>query len=115
MEFYLYKAKAIRIVDGDTFEALIDVGFNIHWKGMVRLYGIDAPEIRSKTVEEKGRAIKATARLRQLIVDRGLILKSFEWGKYGRCIAKIWVDEPILHNSINDILVEEGHAIYKEY
>ena len=65
---YEYKIKSIdRVVDGDTVDVIIDLGFDILHKTRVRLYGIDAPESRTRDLEEKKRGLKATQRLTELL------------------------------------------------
>jgi len=113
MGLYLYKAKVIRIIDGDTFDSMIDLGFKIFLKQRVRLWGIDSPETRTRDIKEKESGLKAKERLQEMIEEKEINLKSVEWGKYGRCLAVIWVDG--FGDSVNDVLVKEGHAVYKEY
>ena len=64
---YTYKAKIIRVIDGDTVDALIDIGFHVHVKKRIRLYGINAPESRTRDKEEKVRGLAAKARLKEIL------------------------------------------------
>ena len=66
---YQYKAKLIRVVDGDTVDAMIDCGFSTFKKERIRLYGIDTPECRTRDKEEKARGLAAKARLEELIAE----------------------------------------------
>ena len=66
---YQYKAKLIRVVDGDTVDALIDCGFSTFRKERIRLYGINAPESRTRDKKEKKRGLAAKARLKELIKE----------------------------------------------
>ena len=59
---YTYKAKVTRVVDGDTVDALIDLGFDTHVKKRIRLYGMDAWESRTRNKEEKVKGLAAKAR-----------------------------------------------------
>ena len=105
---YEYKAKLIRVIDGDTIDAMIDLGFNTWTKKRVRLYGIDAPESRTKDLEEKRHGKAATKRLAELLAsaDGELIIYSHGIGKYGRCLGTLFIGEC----NINQQLLLEGHA-----
>ena len=67
-----YKAKLIRVVDGDTLDAEIDLGFNVFIKERVRLYGIDTWESRTRDLEEKKKGLAAKARLKELIYEKNI-------------------------------------------
>ena len=119
---YEYKIKSIdRVVDGDTVDVIIDLGFDILHKTRVRLYGIDAPESRTRDLEEKKRGLKATQRLTELLGAKysrsgdteALILKTKEKGKFGRYLGVFYrrrKDDHVLFN-INEQLITEGHAV----
>ena len=130
---YEYKVKeVVKVVDGDTVDVVIDLGFDVLHKTRVRLYGINAPESRTKNLEEKARGLMAKERLVELIprhllgrLDEemydssrpsSLLLKTEEKGKYGRYLGifyKVYWDsdkEKYTKLDINDTLVEEGHA-----
>ena len=66
---YQYKAKLVRVVDGDTVDAMIDCGFSTFKKERIRLYGIDAPESRTRDKEEKKMRLAAKARLKEQIKE----------------------------------------------
>lgn len=120
---YTYKVKAIdRVVDGDTVDVTVDLGFDIHHHLRIRLYGIDTPEVRTKDLEEKARGFDAKDRVATLLAscfdeNHYLELKTAEKGKYGRYLGiftrvatKTSEDEDVRLN-INELLVEEGHAV----
>jgi micrococcal nuclease len=101
---YEYKFKFLRVVDGDTVDGVIDLGFNVSLKERVRLYGINASETRLqrsiKDVKErraeKERGLKAKARLKELLTEaekqpEGLYIETFldKKGKYGRILGDI--------------------------
>ena len=67
IEKYNYKAKLVRVVDGDTVDALIDVGFDIWFKKRIRFKGIDTWESRTRNLEEKALGLKAKARTKELL------------------------------------------------
>ena len=108
---YEYKAKLCRVIDGDTIEALIDLGFEIAIRKKIRLYGINAPERRRGLSDEELAAEKAKLRLEALLeASNGeFTLISHGHGKFGRCIGEIYVNK----QSINKTLLKEG--LVKEY
>ena len=107
---YTYKAKVTRVVDGDTVDALIDLGFDTHVKKRIRLYGMDAWESRTRDKEEKVKGLAAKARLIQILDENNneFILVSHGVGKFGRCLGELFITSD--SDSINNQLVSEGHA-----
>ncbi len=105
---YEYNATLIRIIDGDTVDAMIDLGFNVWIKKRIRLYGIDAPETRTKNLDEKAAGMKTKERLSQIMneCEGKFVLRSHGVGKYGRCLGTILIN----NNNINNLLVKEGLA-----
>ena len=91
---YEYSAQVLRVVDGDTVDVLIDCGFSTFKKERVRLYGIDAPESRTRDKEEKIRGLAAKERLDELITNTGgnVVIKTEldKKGKFGRILGVIW-------------------------
>ena len=65
---YTYRAKLIRVIDGDTIDAIIDLGFDVWVKKRIRLNGIDAPETRTKNLTEKEHGLKTKAFLEEIMV-----------------------------------------------
>jgi micrococcal nuclease len=110
---YQYKAKLIRVVDGDTVDALIDCGFSTFKKERIRLYGIDAPESRTRDKAEKKRGLAAKARLKELIKEgknEFIVETSIDKkGKYGRLLGELF-NLSGAGTSYNQTLVKEGHA-----
>lgn len=110
---YQYKAKLIRVVDGDTVDALIDCGFSTFKKERIRLYGIDAPESRTRDKAEKKRGLAAKARLKELIKEgknEFIVETSIDKkGKYGRLLGELF-NLSDADTSYNQTLVKEGHA-----
>ena len=109
---YEYRAKLIKIIDGDTIDVKIDLGFGISLKKRVRLFGINAPETRSKDLDEKKAGLASKRRLEAVLEasDGKFILKSKGVGKFGRCLGEILVDNV----NINQLLIKEGLAeVYK--
>ena len=104
---YTYKAKLDRVIDGDTVDANIDLGFDISVHKRIRLAGIDSPESRTRNLEEKQRGLASKERLINLLKDGEFTLESKEVGKYGRVLGILIVNEI----NINKTLVEEGYAV----
>ena len=88
---YEYQAELARVVDGDTLDCIIDIGFSVFVKKRVRLYGIDTWESRTRDLEEKKKGLAAKARLKELLKENGnyFTLISYELGKYGRVLGEI--------------------------
>ena len=115
---YQYKVKTVdKVVDGDTVDVTIDLGFSILHKIRVRLYGINTPESRTRDLEEKKRGLAAKDRLYELISsafldDNTLILETKEKGKFGRYLGRLIRkgDSEDIELDINEQLVTEGHA-----
>jgi micrococcal nuclease len=112
MELYWYKALISRIVDGDTVEADVDLGFRIRQKMMLRLYGIDAPELIAQN-PEPGR--KAKEFLAKLVEGKEIVIQTFKdkGDKYGRMLAELYV-VPVDKTdkvSVNRIMVDAGYAV----
>ena len=103
-----YNAICTRVVDGDTIDARVDLGFNVWIECRVRLQGIDAPETRTKNLEEKQAGLKTKAFLQAVMDECGhkFVLKSHGVGKYGRCLGTIYVHG----ENINERLLTEGYA-----
>lgn len=108
---YIYKIEVLRVIDGDTIDAEIDLGFDISIKKRIRLHGINAPEVRTRDKTEKAKGIKAKEYLEKIIESQNniLYLKSMDKGKYGRCIGVLF-EVDFDNYSINDDMIREGHA-----
>ena len=105
---YEYNAICTRVVDGDTIDARVDLGFSVWVECRVRLMGIDAPETRTKNLEEKQAGFKTKAFLQAVMddCDNKFVLKSHGVGKYGRCLGTIYIEG----ENINERLLAEGLA-----
>ena len=116
MEKYIYRAKLDRVVDGDTVDALLDVGFDIWFKKRIRFMGLDTWESRTRDLEEKKKGKLAKERTRQLLEEVSskpgyFRLKSHGLGKYGRVLGEIFImDKDGKQWSVNETLITEGHA-----
>ena len=120
MEKYIYRAKLDRVVDGDTVDALIDVGFDIWFKKRIRFKGVDTWESRTRNLEEKALGLKAKARTKELLEKVSsksgyFRIKSHGLGKYGRVLGEIYIeDKEGKQYNINKTLISEGHAYVYE-
>lgn len=106
---YYYKIELLKVVDGDTIDVRIDLGFNVWHKCRVRLMGINAPESRTRNLEEKARGLAAKDWLKNILesAQADLEMKSYGVGKYGRVLGEIYINDV----NINLMMVEEGHAV----
>ena len=120
MDKYIYRAKLDRVVDGDTVDALIDVGFDIWFKKRIRFMGLDTWESRTRDLEEKKLGKLAKERTRQLLEDVSsksgyFRVKSHGLGKYGRVLGEIFImDKDGKQWNVNETLIAEGHAYIYE-
>ena len=108
---YKYNAKVTRVVDGDTVDALVDLGFDTWKKVRIRMMGLNAPESRTKDLEEKKKGLAAKEYVKDLLEnsDEGkFLLKSHGVGKYGRVLGELFVKGHDI--SVNELLKENGHA-----
>lgn len=114
---YEYRCKVIKVIDGDTVDVDIDLGFDIMLRDeRVRIMGIDTPESRTRDKVEKKFGMASKARLKELIGGKsGPILKTQinkkgedMRGKFGRILGDFVTDDGRM---VTDILVEEGHAV----
>ena len=114
---YNYKISLLRVVDGDTIDAEIDLGFDVKIKKRIRFMGINTPESRTKDLEEKARGLAAKDRVKALLEGcKNIQLHSHGIGKFGRCLGEIMLDmvdgqEKLTLVSLNELLIKEGHAV----
>ena len=107
---YEYNCKIRRVVDGDTIDVDIDLGFDT-WKcgERIRLFGVDCPECRSRDKEEKAAGLAAKDFVKRLLHDGGTYtLTTKEKGKFGRYLGVIFISDK---TSINAALVTEHLAV----
>ncbi len=107
---YEYKARLGRVVDGDTVDLIVDLGFHISAHHRFRVAGIDTPEVRGP---EKIAGKAAKQWVIEYLTGKDLIVESKKTGKYGRWIGKIRVDGE--EQDLSAALVSAGHAIWKDY
>jgi len=107
---FQYYARVLEVIDGDTIDAEIDLGFDISHKIRIRLHGINTPETRTRNKEEKAKGLAAKARLKELIEGKIVFVETVKdvTEKYGRFLAIIHDKDNI---NINKLLISEGHAV----
>ena len=111
---YEYKCQEIKkVVDGDTVDIVLNLGFNVLHAVRVRLVGIDTPESRTRDLDEKARGKLATEFLKKWLSQehekKKIVIKTFKKskGKFGRALAEIWVNDV----NVNENLIECYHAV----
>lgn len=108
---YVYRCVVTNIVDGDTIDVLIDVGFGIHVTKRLRFLLIDTWEVRG---DEREKGLIAKQRLQELVDEAEKVyiqtIMDAE-GKYGRVLAWIWTEKQDVLFSVNEILLTEGHGV----
>lgn len=119
MNLYYYKAKVARIVDGDTVDFYVDLGFETLVKTRFRLKGIDAPEVRGPE-KEAGKAAAKWLQEKLLEHNNEVLLYTYDGkkGKYGRWLCDILIPSlatPELMVNLNEQMVAAGHAVFKDY
>lgn len=109
-EYYVKKVE--NVVDGDTIDVLIDLGFDILFASRVRLAGIDTPESRTKDLAEKALGLEAKEYLKKHFKDaKSVILKTEKMDsseKYGRILGWVYIDGNTI--SLNDMMINDGYA-----
>jgi len=109
---YQYKAIVERVVDGDTIDLDIDIGFSIHIRERVRLFGIDTPETRTKNLIEKLHGIEAKNYVKDAIEGKEIVIETIKEkkGKFGRYLAVIHYKRNRHTTNLNKELVDKKMA-----
>ena len=113
MDRFCYEAEVLKVVDGDTLDLMIDLGFNVHHKIRVRLYGLNTPESRTSDSEEKQKGLKAKSYTSDWIKESETIFIQTikdKTEKYGRILAKVYNSDK-LEKCLNDDLISSGNAV----
>ena len=109
-EYYVRKVE--NVVDGDTIDVLIDLGFDILFQSRVRLAGIDTPESRTKDLKEKALGLESKEYLKKALKDaKSVVIKTEKMDsseKYGRILGWLYLDGE--SNSVNHEMIEKGYA-----
>ena len=113
---YNYNAKVVDVYDGDTITVNIDLGLHTWVRGeKIRFSRINAPELRGI---ERPKGLIARDYLRSLILNKEIIIETIKdkKGKYGRYLGEIWLKvSETNYLNVNDDMVNNGFAVYKEY
>jgi micrococcal nuclease len=119
VERFWYGATVLKVIDGDTIELMVDLGFNIHHKMRVRLYGVNTPESRTKDLAEKEMGLKAKSFTQDWLTNHEWVFVNTipdKNDKYGRILAKIYSSDNIDDEKtacLNKDIIEAGYA--REY
>jgi micrococcal nuclease len=109
-EYYVRKVE--NVVDGDTIDVLIDLGFDILFQSRVRLAGIDTPESRTKDLKEKALGLESKEYLKKALKDaKSVVIKTEKMDsseKYGRILGWVYINEDTV--SLNDMMINDGYA-----
>jgi micrococcal nuclease len=109
-EYYVRKVE--NVVDGDTIDVLIDLGFDIMFKSRVRLAGIDTPESRTRDLAEKALGLESKEHLKKALKDaKSIIIKTEKMNsseKYGRILGWLYINGETV--SVNDMMINDGYA-----
>ena len=106
---YKYNAKLLNVVDGDTVDMDIDVGFNVKIKQRMRLKGINTPELHSQDLELRSKAIVAKEFVSAtLIVGTSYVINTYKEDKYGRLLVDIYIKDS---TTLNELLLTKGLAV----
>lgn len=105
-DLFNYKCELIRVIDGDTLDAFIDLGFNVKIKKRIRLMGVDTWESRTRNLEEKKKGLIAKQFTKDFLKEGKFTVRSHGVGKFGRLLGSIFIDKKCL----NTVLIKEGHG-----
>lgn len=111
---FTYNARITNIVDGDTVDAVIDLGFSIHVTHRLRLLGLDTPELHDRNPEVRSRAVAARAFLQEALLGKQVVLTTRKSDSFGRYLAEVWYSQPMLDGALksaNEELLQLGYAV----
>ena len=106
-------ARVHRIIDGDTIDVLVDLGLDVYVFVRLRLKGVNTPELRTGSPEERARGQQAKEFVERAVGDKDVVLKIFGKGKYGRTLALVFYDHPGAGGSpknLSEELIKAGLA-----
>jgi len=107
---YLRRAIVVRVVDGDTIDVDVDLGFKITTHQRLRLARIDAPEVRGKERPEGLKAKNFVESMLNMNGDGLIYIQTFKSGKYGRYIAEVWFRDAGKWHNLSDTMMDAGMA-----
>lgn len=106
---YLYNARVVKVVDGDTVDAAVDLGFYVTTTVRFRLYGIDTAEVNDKDPTQRVLAQQAKQFTTEKLLDKQVVMQTYKTDKYGRWLAEIYL--PTEEKSVNAQLLEANLAL----
>ena len=112
MDEYIRKAIVTKVVDGDTIDAIVDLGYHVKTETRFRFANVDAPEIYGKNATPEG--FPAKQFVEEQLLGKEVYIKSLKTGKYGRWIADIYIEKDGQYISFNQLLVDKGFAVIYE-
>ena len=124
LNLYYYRAHVTSVYDGDTFTAVVDLGFHLKMEMHFRMLGINTPEIKTGTPDSKKKAVEAREYLRSLILDKDVVIKSDKdkTEKYDRYLGTVFIDQVTPPNAgqktaaatetvnVNQTMIDKGYA-----
>lgn len=109
-ELYIFKATCTNVVDGDTADFVIDVGFKLTTEQRVRFLYVNTPEKRTKDPLEKEAALKAQEFVEGMILNKDVFIRTYESDAFGRYLGEIFVESEDGSVSVNQLLLLHGYA-----
>jgi micrococcal nuclease len=121
MQAYIFRGKSLNVVDGDTIDVQMDLGFGLSTTQRLRFWGVDTPEKNARNPHERDRAYAAMEFTAQMVEGKDLMIQTYKTDVFGRYLAKVFVpQEDILETTgeiseqtyicLNDLLIQEGFA-----
>ena len=119
MEAYIFRARCYNVVDGDTIDCTVDVGFGMSTTQRFRLWGVNCPEKRSPVTETRMKAYQAMEFTASLIFNEDIMIQTYKDDVFGRYLAKVFIPEDDTvdvigektYTCLNDLLILEGLAV----
>lgn len=106
---YVYKAHVDRVIDGDTFDVTVDLGFQITTYQRLRLVDIDTPEIKGP---ERAEGLKVKEYVKELLEGKDVTIQSFKLGDFGRYTAEVFLEGD---EKLSEHLLAKGMAVKSDY
>jgi endonuclease YncB( thermonuclease family) len=97
-----------RVIDGDTFVAVVDLGYDVMIRARIRLAGVDTPELKGGSEEERARAVEAKDFVTGLILGRQVRIRALKKDSFGRHVSLVWYGDG--QRNLSDDLLERGLA-----
>lgn len=110
-QLYTFRGHVTHVVDGDTIDCDIDVGFKVSMTHRLRLHGINTPELRSPDEETRERAIRAKQLVETYVLGKDVYVQTYKDDVFGRYLARVYVQHDSETYCLNDLLVETGYAV----